>query len=134
MKIIFSINFFIMECYDGDMAKKYIRKTNQNHPAKKTTTAVKESVLEVFEKLGGVDGMLAWAQSSPEAMDKFYLIYAKLLPKHNTVDGQVNVDHSIKRVLELIDGKTTGLPVIEATSNSLELEDGRQVRSYEFEH
>jgi hypothetical protein len=51
-----------------------------------TAISCKDSILEVFKRLGGVDGMAAWAQDNP---GEFYSrIYAKLLPK------QVDVDHS----------------------------------------
>ena len=36
---------------------------------------------EVFEKLGGSEGLLLWASSSPERLDKFYQWYlGKRLP------------------------------------------------------
>src|SRR4051794_38386922 len=52
----------------------------------KTTAEAREVFIEVFKRLGGVDAMLRWAQSSPEHLYAFYVkIYPKLLP-NNPVD------------------------------------------------
>lgn len=39
---------------------------------------------EVFDKLGGVDGLLEWAQESPENLETFYKLIAKRLPNEVT--------------------------------------------------
>lgn len=47
----------------------------------KVTTAVKEDVLEVYSRLGGVDGLAAWAESSQRNRTMFYgWMMSKLLP------------------------------------------------------
>ena len=48
----------------------------------KVTNEVKAAILEVFEKMGGVQGMYEWATSSEENKTIFYTkIYPKLLPR-----------------------------------------------------
>jgi hypothetical protein len=42
---------------------------------------------EVFDKLGGVDGLLEWAQESPENLETFYKLIAKRLPNEVVGDG-----------------------------------------------
>lgn len=55
----------------------------------KNTKEAKESLMEVFERLGGADAMLAWAQSGNET--EFYRIWSKILPRDVTakIDGEV---------------------------------------------
>lgn len=43
----------------------------------KTTRQVKESLQEVFDRLGGADGLMSWAESEPT---EFYKMWVKLLP------------------------------------------------------
>lgn len=50
---------------------------------------VRDNVLAVFEKLGGVDAMTKWAEQKPT---DFYLIYSKLLPKDVNVDATVRLE------------------------------------------
>jgi len=51
-----------------------------------------QNVLQVFDNLGGADGMTAWANGSKEAKSKFYCnIYPKVLPREIT--GNLNHSH-----------------------------------------
>lgn len=43
----------------------------------KTSLTVKESLKNVYERMGGDDAMLAWAQENP---DEFYRHWIKMLP------------------------------------------------------
>lgn len=43
----------------------------------KQTKEVKQNIIEAFEKLGGVDGFVAWGRDNPT---DFYRIYSKLIP------------------------------------------------------
>lgn len=49
----------------------------------KLSSTVKENIIEVFERIGGVESMAAWAS---ENQTQFFNLYAKLLPL------QVNAD------------------------------------------
>jgi len=47
-----------------------------------------EDVGEVYDRLGGWEGLLEWAQSSPDRLDKFYQYFlAKRLPNEVTGEG-----------------------------------------------
>lgn len=43
----------------------------------KITQSIREAVREAFERRGGVEGLLAWADTNPDA---FYALVAKLIP------------------------------------------------------
>jgi hypothetical protein len=54
----------------------------------KLSTTVKQNVINVFDRLGGEDHMVNWAQENP---NQFYNLYAKLMPTQSeigTMDGQ----------------------------------------------
>ena len=59
----------------------------------KTTRGCKENILEVFEKIGGVQNFAAWAM---ENQTEFYRHYAKLLPVelNASVKGQIIIKAS----------------------------------------
>lgn len=70
---------------------------------------VKEDVLEVFEKLGGVDAMAKWAENNKR---DFYTIWARLLPK--SVEGDFRHTHDKSademtdaELMEVINGKSS---------------------------
>lgn len=73
---------------------------------------IKHAIATVFEALGGADGLLEWAKSSPDRKDQFYTKMAmKLIPKEHVVDDRRSVDDLI---LELDSGPSaTPAPVIE---------------------
>ena len=54
--------------------------------SKNKFTTIKDAVLEVFERKGGAEGLLTWA-NKPQNEAKFYDIAAKLLPK--TVEADI---------------------------------------------
>lgn len=43
----------------------------------KMTKNVKEALVEAFERMGGVESLIAWGQDNP---DEFYKLWIKLLP------------------------------------------------------
>lgn len=57
----------------------------------KTTVTVKAALLEAFEKLGGIDSLVAWATANPT---EFYKLLARLLP------FEANINHSGRMTLE----------------------------------
>lgn len=67
----------------------------------KVTTAAKEAFALAFDKLGGIDGLVKWANSDPDNLKVFYTLYARLIP----------VDHTSKEekiegtVVKFIDAK-----------------------------
>ncbi|MHB8455358.1 MAG: hypothetical protein ACYDDO_11840 [Acidiferrobacterales bacterium] len=63
----------------------------------KLSTNTRENIVEVFTKMGGVEGMAQWAS---ENKSQFYTIYAKLLPIDTRIGNsdwdkplQVNIVH-----------------------------------------
>lgn len=52
----------------------------------KTTASVKSALVEAFERLGGVDGLVEWGRNEPA---EFYKLWVKVLPVEkdaNTAD------------------------------------------------
>lgn len=50
----------------------------------KLSAAVKDNIIEVFERIGGVESMAVWAT---ENQTQFFNLYAKLLPLQVTGEG-----------------------------------------------
>lgn len=50
----------------------------------KLSSTVKENVIEVFNRIGGVEQMAIWATDNP---NQFYNIYAKILPMQTEISG-----------------------------------------------
>lgn len=50
----------------------------------KISGTVKQNVLDVFQNLGGIEHMTAWALENP---NQFYNIYAKILPTQTELSG-----------------------------------------------
>lgn len=54
----------------------------------KFTLSAKEAFQLAFDRLGGAEGMVAWATSDPENLKTFYSLYSKLIP----VDVQAKIE------------------------------------------
>src|SRR3954453_20454867 len=66
----------------------------------KFTTEARAVFTEVFERLGGVDAMLRWAQESPQNLYAFYVkIYPKLLPSNPVDPSNTMALERIERVI-----------------------------------
>lgn len=50
----------------------------------KLSAAVKDNIIDVFERIGGVESMAVWAS---ENQTQFFNLYAKLLPLQVTGEG-----------------------------------------------
>lgn len=48
----------------------------------KVPALVKDNIVEAFERLGGVKGMVDWANFSNKNLTEFYRLYARLLPRN----------------------------------------------------
>lgn len=59
--------------------------------AKNRYTKIKEALLEVFERKGGVDGLETWANRK-ENETKFYEFMMKLLPKDIAIEQELTVE------------------------------------------
>lgn len=66
----------------------------------KISAAVKDNVIAVFEKLGGVQHMAEWATENPT---QFYNIYSKLMPLQVNGAGD-NGEHLLNISVEFVNG------------------------------
>jgi hypothetical protein len=76
----------------------------------KTTVLAKQAIAEAFDKLGGTEGLVSWAEESDENKRVFYAtIWPKIIPVQTEISGpdgeairyeQVNEDaHAFRRRL-----------------------------------
>lgn len=56
---------------------------------------VKLAIIEVFEKTGGAEAMVAWIKAHPQNKKEFYKILVSLLPKDIDMKGDLNFDGDI---------------------------------------
>ena len=67
----------------------------------KFTGTVKEAYLEVFQRLGGVDGLHKWASSSEANKREFYRGFMKILPREvHLVNPETPNDLPFRLVIE----------------------------------
>lgn len=59
----------------------------------KSTTAVKNALIEAFDKLGGVDALTKWGQDEPT---EFYKLWVKVLPVQT--NEIITNDSEVKRI------------------------------------
>lgn len=61
----------------------------------KTTKLAKQAIAEAFDKLGGTDALIKWAQSDPDNMKVFYAtIWPKIVPLQVEADGIIEHNHT----------------------------------------
>jgi len=63
-------------------------------------TSLKDSFLEVFEKLGGTDGLLEWAKINRNKSE-FYRMVTKMLPANVAVEANVKADLGYEQAREI---------------------------------
>jgi hypothetical protein len=81
-------------CENAHMRQSALRrKTGPGRPAGRTGQAT-ENITEVFEMLGGVEGMVKWARNHPKEF------YRKLYPKLISVDVLAKTDEAPKQDAE----------------------------------
>lgn len=54
----------------------------------KTTAKAKEAFQLAFERLGGIDRLVLWANGDPDNLRVFYSLYSKLIPVDVQTDGE----------------------------------------------
>lgn len=64
----------------------------------KTTTLAKQAILDAFDKLGGTDALVKWAQTDDDHLKAFYTqIWPKVLPLQVTGEDGGAIIHRIER-------------------------------------
>lgn len=78
-------------------------------------TTLKTAFLDAFEKMGGVDGLVEWAETDSVNKKVFYTLLARMLPREVTVAGVEEIQPGNMRGLkdeELDDLLTRHLSVL----------------------
>lgn len=52
----------------------------------KQTKEVKQCLIDAYERLGGVDGMVEWAQQSESNLGDFYKLWVRVMPAELNAD------------------------------------------------
>lgn len=60
--------------------------------ANKITGSVKETILDVFNKMGGAEGLYAWATECATNKRLFYMSFMKMLPREVHVQNDKSPD------------------------------------------
>ena len=80
--------------------------TGRKKGSKNKFTTLKEAFYEVFNDLGGANGMMDWALEDPDNMKCFYQMIAKMLPREVALSagGEGDIE-SIE--VKIVGGKKT---------------------------
>ena len=71
--------------------------------SKNQITTLKQAFFDVFDKLGGVQGLHEWADKSDENTECFYKMMSKMLPREVALSGTMEKD--IKEIkVEIVSG------------------------------
>lgn len=82
----------------------------------KISSEARELIAEAFKRLGGVNGLVAWAQKDDKHMSMFYSrMYMKLVPSHMNVD--MNVEGHVVRNYTGLMRDDLQRPIIEAEAS-----------------
>jgi hypothetical protein len=88
----------------------------------KVPAELRAKIQAVFDNLGGVDGMTAWARRSDSNLTAFYKIVATTLPRQLAV-AQVGHSHGLEKLsdqelLDIINGQKTNAVDIEPNDDT----------------
>ena len=76
------------------MSQQFIGKPKGTTPQHKS---VKQAYLDVFQRLGGVDGMLQWAMASDDNLTEFYRMYSRMLPRNVDLSSDAPIQIVVSR-------------------------------------
>jgi hypothetical protein len=62
-----------------------------NHKRGSYAQIAREAFLETFDRLGGVEGLVAWASAYNENLSEFYKIYARMIPKDVHITDETDI-------------------------------------------
>jgi hypothetical protein len=69
--------------------------------SKNKFTSLKDSFIEVFERLGGTDGLLEWTKGNRRNRAEFYRMITKMLPANVAVDVKSKVELGYEQAREV---------------------------------
>ena len=55
-------------------------------------TKLRDEMLEAFDRLGGVDGLVEWAKKDSDNQGAFYAMIARMLPRPVEVTGEGRIE------------------------------------------
>ncbi|MFW6132216.1 MAG: hypothetical protein ACOC5F_06440 [Candidatus Aminicenantaceae bacterium] len=72
----------------------------------KVSRTVKQNIEETFQRLGGIEGLVKWANKSNYNKEKVYNWYFSMLPKNIDANMQAEIRHklSIEEMVKAIKG------------------------------
>ena len=73
--------------------------------ANKTTTAVKEALIEAFEEIGGIDSLVSWGRLNET---EFYKLWVKVLPQEINANLSGEVDLNARVTIYMPDNGRDG--------------------------
>lgn len=66
----------------------------------KVTTAAKDAIAQAFDRVGGVDSLVEWIETSDDNRKVFYTsVYPKLIPVQVSGDPDNPLIHKIERIV-----------------------------------
>jgi len=83
----------------GQFVKGYKPPGRPKGAKDKVARTVKENIEETFQKLGGVEGLVKWAEKSNRNREKVYDWYFSMLPKNVDANVAGDLALTIKRTI-----------------------------------
>lgn len=83
----------------GQFTKGNKESPGRQKGSKNKFTSLKESFLEAFEELGGVEGLAGWAKKNNTTQGQFYQMISKMLPSNADLDVKGALELTIKRII-----------------------------------
>ena len=101
----------ITEKKHGNLGK-YLQRGGPGRPMgskNKVPANLRDDLITVYEKLGGIQGMVEWARAKEGNRALFYRILASTLPRQVAVSARLEHDHGLNKLsddelMEIIEG------------------------------
>ena len=84
---------------DGTFAEGHELSTGRPKGSKNKFTTLKQAFLDAFEELGGVEGLVEWAEKNSHTKEQFYKMITKMLPTHVTDEVKGKIELELKRII-----------------------------------
>lgn len=91
----------------------------------KTTKLAKEAIAEAFDRLGGADRLVEWAQEDPDNEKVFYTaLLPKLIPVQTEITGKdgaaIEIEQKVREDADAVAGAIAGLVARAGTGGVVE--------------